>query len=147
MPIVLLIGVILLLLALILFLRSFLILQNGTSAEGTVIGLVEDSEDHIFAPIVRFSAGGEIVEFQHSIYENPPYKIGDRLKVIYYPNEPHKARVKSFTSLYMLPAIFGFSAAIILIVGLSVGNLEESRSDTPNDSPRRQIVGTPRRTL
>lgn len=113
------IGLLFLLATAILFIRVLALLAQGNHAEGTVIRLVEDQEDHMFAPVVEFTtSNGKTAEFTHPIYENPPYKIGQRVKVLYNRNNPGVAKIRTFSSMYLLPLILGVIGAGFVAAGI-----------------------------
>jgi hypothetical protein len=45
-------------------------------------------------------------------------KVGERVPVLYDPNNPHRNRLNSFRSLYTYPSVFGGLGIIILVAGL-----------------------------
>lgn len=100
-------GSLLMFIAFMTLTRSLLLSLTGHRTEGVVVRLVEDAEDHLFAPVVQFVAYGQTIEFQHHIYQNPPYQIGQTVKIIYNSRNPYKAKIRTFSSLYILPLILG----------------------------------------
>lgn len=113
------IGLLFLLVTVILFFRLLALLAQGNNAEGTVIRLVEDEEDHMFAPVVQFTtSNGKTAEFTHPIFENPPYKIGQTVQVLYNRNDPGKAKIRTFSSMYLLPLVLGILGAGFVAAGI-----------------------------
>ena len=97
--------------------------RNGLSTEGIVIGLAEssDSEGTTYAPIVRFrTQGGRSFEFQsnHSSYP-PAYEIGQKVTVLYPPEQPAQAVVKGEGNLLII--IFGLVGMGELLIGTFLG--------------------------
>lgn len=113
------IGLLFLLGATILFVRVLALLAQGNNAEGIVIRLVEDEEDHMFAPVVEFTtSNGKRAEFTHPIFQNPPYKIGQVVKVLYNRNDPSKAKIRTFSSMYLLPLFLGIIGVGFVAAGI-----------------------------
>ena len=119
------IGSILLLISLIMLARSLMLAFNGGQAEGMVTQLVEDSEDSLFAPVIQFNVNAQTYEFQHPSYRNPsPYKVGDKVQVLYNKTNPQKASINKVSSTYILPAILGLFGCLIVVGWLFVLNLK-----------------------
>ncbi len=111
---------------------SFLFFKNtkqfidkGVTASGTVINLLrqvsEDSDgntSYMYYPEVKFqTADGKSITFQANTGSNPPsYSVGEKIDVLYLPESPNKAKIKSFVSLWL-------GALVFLIVGLSFGSI------------------------
>lgn len=117
-------GALLLLVGLVLLLRAVMSLMFGKQTEGIVVRLVEDQEDHMFAPVVKFNGDGQEFEFEHPVYQTPPYKIGDKVSVLYTPGNPKSARIKSFSALFMVPIVLGISGCICASGGLFLTQLK-----------------------
>jgi hypothetical protein len=47
----------------------------------------------------------------------PAYHVGETVNVLYLESDPYDARIESFTSLWLLPMIFGGIGAIFPAVG------------------------------
>lgn len=97
--------------------------RNGLSTEGIVIGLAEssDSEGTTYAPIVRFrTQGGRAFEFQSNHYSYPPaYEIGQKITVLYPPEQPSQAVVKGEGNLLII--VFGLVGMGELLIGAFIG--------------------------
>lgn len=93
---------------------------------GEVVGLREHSDDGVsYSPVVRFSGpDGRAVEFTDNVSTNPPaYAVGDRVKILYHPASPRRARIASTFRLYLLATTLGVVGAGFLAVGLLVSAL------------------------
>jgi hypothetical protein len=81
------------------------------------------SPSHVttYYPVVRYQTkNGKNVTFTSSSGSYPaPYKRGDRVTILYDPENPRKARIKSFSSMWLAP-ILGFGIGGILFVTGSV---------------------------
>ncbi|MDW8212557.1 MAG: DUF3592 domain-containing protein [Roseiflexaceae bacterium] len=98
--------------------------QQGVECRGTVIDLStrpgeDDSEGQ--APIVRFIAqNGQEFTFTGAVYSYPPaYKIGQTVTVVYPPNQPEQARIRSEGRLLLI--IFAILGFILTCSGLWFG--------------------------
>ena|ERR1017187_3641390 len=138
-------GTILIFAGFLVLRSSYLKMRTWTTVPGTVIGYREiqqgghyDAEGKIdsrpasrsgppqakwtaYDPQVQFAAvDGKMITFTSSMGSNKrPYQIGAAVKVLYPPDDPEKATIKSFTYL-CLPAAFAFLfAAVFLGIGLS----------------------------
>lgn len=74
------------------------LLRNGTRAEGTVLRLTSNGSTNqhpgLFPEVEFRSADGKVVRFEDSVGENPsPYKVGDRVPVLYQPAKPSTAMI------------------------------------------------------
>lgn len=87
-----------------------------TPVNGEVIDLrrevVNPGKPGILCPVVRFtSAAGQEVEFQSAFGSRPAmHKVGQRVRVLYDPAEPHNAEIDSAVAR-------GLSAAVMLAMG------------------------------
>lgn len=110
-------GLLFLLATLVLVMRLLGLLAQGQTTDGTVVRLVEDHEDHMFAPVIQFTVNGNAMEFTHPIYQNPPYKIGEKVQVLYNKNNPGKAKIRTFASMYLLPLALGLIGFALVAAG------------------------------
>ncbi|MBM0744338.1 DUF3592 domain-containing protein [Phormidium sp. CLA17] len=99
-------------------------LKDAIKTEGTVIELIRSrSDDSItYQPVVVFvSQKGEKIEFTSSSSSNPPsYSKGQTVEIFYLPNEPQKAEINGFFSLWGAPTILGAIGSIFSTVGASL---------------------------
>jgi hypothetical protein len=96
--------------------RSFL--AEATRTEGTVIDLVGSH----YRPIVHFTdRHGQEIEFTSSTGSNPPaYSIGQKVEVLYRPNEPQTAAIDSFFSLWGVSVILGGLGGVFFAIGAGI---------------------------
>lgn len=104
------IGVVVLVVGAVMFVRTAQFLAEAERATGTVIDLSRetDSEGGVaFHPVVRFrTTEGEAVEFVSSFGSSPPSaEPGDRVDVLYDPDDPYDAKLSGFFDLWMPPGI------------------------------------------
>ena len=127
------------LMLLIAGISSFFILQKinrEQSADGTVTDIIEmrkyvNEEDRVvenyYYPVVRFTpSDGRVREIQLTEGSNPPaHEIGERVTILYEPEHPLDARIKSTggtISMWLLPAITGFLGLVFggIVYGFTV---------------------------
>ena len=110
------------------FIDAKLFSSESYSATGTVVELkkvrrlsnsTSRSTSHVttYYPVVRYQTkNGKNVTFTSSSGSYPsPYKRGDRVTILYDPENPKKARIKSFRSLWLAPILcFGIGGILIL---------------------------------
>lgn len=90
-----------------------------------------------YAPRVRFrTEEGQQHEFASSSSDNPPaWRLGDNIPVIYLRQQPDRAEVGLFWSLWERPFVWSLTGAALLLVGLfmlyvvKVGEREERMAD------------------
>lgn len=108
--------------------RSFL--AHAVRAQGTVVALLprysnnssnnsnSTNNSPTYAPMIRFSAGAQVVDFTASTSSNPPsYRVGETVPVLYLESAPFQARLDSFFSLWGAGVVLGPLGAIFLVVG------------------------------
>lgn len=118
------VGVGLLIGALFLYQSASAFLAKATTADGTVVDLVRSrSSDSItYRPVVQFmNQKGEKIEFISSSGSNPPsYSKGEKVEVLYLPDEPQKAKINGFFSLWGAPVILGGLGGAFFLIGAGI---------------------------
>jgi type II secretory pathway pseudopilin PulG len=122
------VGVVMLVIAVVVFSRTRRFLATALSAQGTVIEMIQrtrrDREGRtstVWAPRVQFSVSGQTIEFESKVGSSPPrYKEGQAIDVKYDPQDPNNARVAAASSMWLVPALVGGIGVIFLIVGLGM---------------------------
>jgi hypothetical protein len=116
-----LIGGLLLVGALLLWNNTRQFVASAYTAQGKVVELIEkrDSDGVTYSPVVRFTApDGREVTYTESFSGNPaPYDPGDGVEVLYSREQPGKARIKGFMSLWLGPVILGGMGAVFTAIG------------------------------
>jgi len=101
-------------------------LEVAESAQGSVFNHVQqrstDGDDgsvsYSYYPEVRFTAQGSEITFKSSVGSDPPaYRIGESVEVLYDPANPHDAKIRSFTSLYLGTLLVSGMGLIFAAVG------------------------------
>jgi hypothetical protein len=117
------IGILMLILALVLWSKTRGFIARAASTQGTVTELVEVRDDDdgslTFKPVVKFvAASGEEISFTSSYSSRPaPYDVGETVEVIYLPGD---ARIKGFGSLWFGPLILGVLGTVFAAIGSSI---------------------------
>jgi hypothetical protein len=91
-------------------------------AEGLVVGSAGHAGFHsgmLKFPVVEFETeSGRLVEFQSSVGSNPPmYRVGQRVSVLYDPDDPKQASIDSFVSRWLAILVPGCMGGIFLFLG------------------------------
>lgn len=75
-----------------------------------------------YAPVVEFkTSNGVIHRFTSSVSSNPPdQQVGETVNVVYSPQNPEKAEVNNFISLWIGPVICGGLGIVFAPVGISL---------------------------
>ena len=98
-------------------------IANADTAQGKVIELIEvrDTDDGSisYKPVVAYeAANGKSITFTASFSSKPaPYDVGESVEVLYAPGDPHDARIKGFSSLWLGPTILGGLGAVFAGIG------------------------------
>lgn len=103
------------------WMRTRRFIEESVPAFGEVIKLVERHDEGVtYAPVVRFTGpDGRAVEFTESVSSKPPaHRVGARVKILYRPEDPTRARVASTLNLYLLALIFALVGGSVSIIGL-----------------------------
>lgn len=105
-------------------LRTRAYLGVASETAGEVVALEEEpamepGEPRSYRPVVSFSLGPRgRVRFKSMAHSYPSrYRVGDPVRVLYHPDRPHDARIRSFTDLWLLPLILGGLGAVFTTLG------------------------------
>jgi hypothetical protein len=111
--------------------------KQGIEAQGVVIDLQEnyDSDGSTYTPVVQFKTkSGQSIEFASSYSSSPPaYDVGESVTVVYPPNNPAEAIIKSDGQF--LHIIFMLLGGIVTAVGfyLVVSTLRAAAIISPEE--------------
>jgi hypothetical protein len=107
-----------------LYTNTSVFLKDAIKTEGTVIELIPSYSDGstTYRPTVRFiNQQGKEIEFASSSSSNPPsYSEGQTVEILYLPDEPQKAEINGFFSLWGAPLILGGLGSAFFTVGASL---------------------------
>jgi hypothetical protein len=121
-PLFLVLGVVFLVVAVVTFVLTLRFVAGAERVTGTVtdVSRETDSEGEVlFYPVVRFTtAEGRTLEFRSSTGSSSPPQPGDRVEVLYDPDDPQDARLSGFFDVWLLPIVFGFIGVVASTVSL-----------------------------
>lgn len=117
-------GVVLLVISIGLGVHTTRLVADGVEADGIVTGLQASrtSDSTTWRPEVSFmAADGRTYRFVSSSGSNPPaYARGERVVVLYMPDNPQGARIKGFFSLWGGMVICGVLGVIFAGIGFGM---------------------------
>lgn len=112
-----LIGLVFLMIGVGFVCSSYSLLSVAQRTEGTVIRLVGNGRRGSVAPVVEFFLEGNRREFQSWLSTSPPqFGVGEKVTVLYDPNDPQRASIESFVTLWLFSTIFGGIGVVMLVV-------------------------------
>jgi hypothetical protein len=115
-------GVVFLVVAVVTLVLTLRFVAGAEHATGTVIDLSRETDSEgevVFYPIVSFTtAKGRTLEFRSSTSSSFPPQPGDRVEVLYDPDDPQDARLSGFFDVWLLPIVFGFIGTVASAVSL-----------------------------
>ena len=120
------VGALFLIIALLLWNKTRSFLARAQQTTGTVVELREvrdnDGGSSTWKPVVTFAAGnGRDITFAASFSSKPaPYDVGERVEVLYLPDDPQEARIKGFSSLWLGPSILGGMGLVFAGIGAGI---------------------------
>lgn len=90
---------------------------RALQAEGIVVDFKNQRDN--FHPVITFhTVAGQAVTFESGMGSTPPeYEVGEKLGVLYDPQFPAKAKIKS-DLFWFLPLIFGLFGTVGLAIGI-----------------------------
>jgi hypothetical protein len=104
------------------FLRTLRFLRTAQTTSGVVneVLFMPVSDGHIYRPKITFTTQtGETVPLTSVLDSSrQEFRVGQEVPVIYDPGHPSRARLRSFTSLWLVSLIFGAVGAFPFILGL-----------------------------
>lgn len=91
-------------------------LESAHRSQGEVVSLNSKSSDdgYVYYPVVRYAPSGSsnTISFEHETGSNPPsYSVGERVEVLYHPEDPSHAIIDSGFMNW-------FGPGIIMILGV-----------------------------
>ncbi|MFH2063139.1 MAG: DUF3592 domain-containing protein [bacterium] len=106
--------------------------SSGVRTEGTVVRLEEVKHRRppkihrqkktvaAYHPVISFlTEDGQTVEYRSDFGTSPPvHEVGEKVDVIYDPQDPSRAEIDSFVSLWLGPILVAGGGVLITAVGL-----------------------------
>jgi len=117
--------------------------QTASRAQATITKMEEregSSHDTAFYPVFTFkdSTGQEQEVYSSSGQYPPAYKVGDKVTVLYQPDDSKHAKIDSFWDLWIWPLLLGvfglvelFIATVQFVAVYFIGRYERRASATP----------------
>ena len=106
----------------LIFLRRFRFLRTTYTTSGMVekVTLMHLFDGHAYQPKITFTTQtGEKVVLTSVGMSNPPrFRVGQEVPVVYDPSNPHKARIRSFASLWFASLLFGGLGSLFFLIAL-----------------------------
>jgi len=117
--------------------RTFLFLHSAVPETGEIIKLIERKnykKDTLYTPVFTFrDHNGNIhTVFSAMASHHPVGNAGDRIAILYNPDNPKHAEVNSFVSIWGFSAIFGGLGAFFFIVFWIVAIVTRNKMDSDN---------------
>ena len=113
--------------------------QQALVAEGTVVdlravksarGSLGDSHRRVslFIPVIEFRlVDGRAQRFESSSRQSPPrFALQQKVRVLYLPADPARARLDGFMDRWLLLLIFGGIGLVLLLIGFGISMAEKS---------------------
>jgi hypothetical protein len=138
-----LIGVTLLVCGIILFFRQWHRIRKSIRTEGEVIDLITSKQHgeyirvktldgvkleqkQMYRPIIQFrTQRGRKVKFRASVSMRPsPYQVGDRVSVLYLPDDPKGAQIDRFVYLWFYVIMLVLFGCLTIGMGLMIWVLQ-----------------------
>lgn len=104
-------------------------LEGAIRADGVIVKNLErkdvDTKSHrksvTYFPVIHFvTPKGERIEFNSLVGSNPPrYSVGQRISVLYLPDNPYEARINDSFSIWGFTAIVGAIGGAFFIFGIA----------------------------
>jgi hypothetical protein len=141
------VAILMLLIAFVSSARAILKMNSEESAPGRVVEIIERREyvneqdrvvEEYYYPVVEYiSRDGR----SHSVHMTegssvPSHEVGDEVTVLYNPDRPLEARIKSFGSsalMWILPGITGILGLGFLVAVMAVRRLMPPTEDSQNE--------------
>lgn len=119
------VGLVLLLIGVIVWVRTRRFVAESFRVSGTVVGLAArrgHKGGTTYSPVVEFATReGQLRQFTDPISSRPAgYSVGDRVEVLYHYREHGRARLASTFRLYFVPALLSFMGLLFAGIGLVV---------------------------
>ncbi len=120
-----LVGGLLAAIAVFSLIRTRIFIRKAQEVKGTIIQMVYSRSSEgggSYSPVYQFNTiEGQTIVVADSLSSNPPmFKEGQVIDVLYDPENPQKARIKKWMSLYFVPLLLGGMGLIFGGVGIAL---------------------------
>lgn len=122
-PVFTVIGIAIVILGIYLGKKRAAFLEVAQAGRGEVVSINSRSSDdgYVYYPVVSYSPPGSSgpITFEHDVGSNPPsYDVGDRVEVLYHPDDPARAIIDAGVMNW-----FGPGLALLLGVTFTAGGI------------------------
>lgn len=106
--------------AVLLTWRSYRLAFEGEKAPGKVTALVQSMDGEgdccLYSPLVEYTVDGRTMEIVgRGASSHPSYRVGQDVEVVYDPANYNDAVLNTFSELWIMPTILGFTAAVLFV--------------------------------
>jgi len=98
--------------------RSFA--AHAVHAQGVVVALQprHSNGSTTWAPLVRFSHDGQVIDFTSSTSTSPPsYRVNQTVPILFAESNPYGAKIDTFFSVWGGPIILGGLGTVFFLIG------------------------------
>jgi hypothetical protein len=103
---------------------SWLFYLKGGRVEGTVTDMAHSNSRgsrNSSAPIVTYEVEGRTYTYRSSVYSSPPsYRVGDKVTLLYRPENPASALIHSFLEEWGLALLLTALGATFAYIGFAM---------------------------
>ncbi|MDF2515318.1 MAG: Protein of uncharacterized function [Sphingobacterium sp.] len=119
--ILLLIGLALLILGVVSFSQARRLMTNGLPVQATVVENIPSRDREggtMYTPLIEYTIDGSVRSFSPTARSNPPaYAIGEKVSLIYDPDNGKDIRIRSYWGMYLASNILLAMALPMLLIG------------------------------
>ena len=117
------VGMLLFAIGIFILIRTKIFMDKAQEVKGTVIRMVyrRDSDGGGgYSPVYQFrTITGQTIEIADGMSSNPPmFTEGQSVDVLYDPENPNRARITKWSSLYFVPLLLGGLGIIFGGIGM-----------------------------
>lgn len=120
--ILLIIGLALLMLGIVSFSRARRLMTNGSLVQATVVENIPSRGSEggtMYTPLMEYSIDGSVSSFSPTAKANPPaYAVGEKVNLIYDPNNNNDIRIRSYWGVYLGSNILLAMALPMVLIGI-----------------------------
>ena len=108
--------------------------ENAGRTEGEVAALIRGGKGSS-RPVVRYAVDGKPFEITGWMSTSPPaYSVGEKVTVLYNPENPADGRIDSFVERWLFPVVFGGVGALLLVIGVVIWLATRPRKPALSDA-------------
>jgi hypothetical protein len=72
-----------------------------------------------YAPVISYDVQGRTYTYESGSSSDPPaYDVGEKVGLLYRPDDPEDVRINSWFDLWFLPAMLGVGGVVVAIVAI-----------------------------